>query len=543
MSNKSIVIALALLMALVGFVIFQSRKKQEGTLGDAAGPGIEKFRSVDFAQVKRLAISKGKETVEVVRQGDGWALQSSFGYPADGEKIDNLFKELKKMESFEVRGWDRDSHREFEVDDERGVRVRFLDGADKELANVVLGKRAPTKTFDSFLFVRFADEEQVFESAGSPRSYVGGSGKDLEKDYLLEKKLFKIPDENEIATAELIRPDRNLIVERRWIEKPKKTEEKKDGDAASAAPEGEKKEEAKPELEREETFYVASGPDGFQVTKNREYVARSFLNKKDLRVSEAIDPKTDLASIGLDKPQLKVTLKHRKKDDKEAKDEAVTVVFGNAIKDKEAKEGQTAEDKSYYVMLEGAMSGGRIFTIDKWDFNNWNKELKDFKEEEKKEEKKEEPKAEDKKDEASPPAAGQAAPGSPAPTAAPVIPPPPAPQPGEAAAPPSTVRASHILIPFQGAERAPADVNRSKEAARAEAERLHAELAKDASKFADLAKAHSSCPSAKDGGDLGSFGRGVMAKPFEDAAFRLKKDEISGVVETSFGFHIIRRTE
>jgi len=60
--------------------------------------------------------------------------------------------------------------------------------------------------------------------------------------------------------------------------------------------------------------------------------------------------------------------------------------------------------------------------------------------------------------------------------------------------------------------------------------------------FADLARQHSDCPSGKSGGDLGSFGRGQMVGPFEQAAFGLPVGGISGVIETQFGYHIIRRT-
>jgi parvulin-like peptidyl-prolyl isomerase len=62
-------------------------------------------------------------------------------------------------------------------------------------------------------------------------------------------------------------------------------------------------------------------------------------------------------------------------------------------------------------------------------------------------------------------------------------------------------------------------------------------------KFANIAKQVSLCPSAKRGGDLGSFGRGMMVKEFETAAFALNKGEISKPVKTKFGFHVIKRLE
>ena len=101
------------------------------------------------------------------------------------------------------------------------------------------------------------------------------------------------------------------------------------------------------------------------------------------------------------------------------------------------------------------------------------------------------------------------------------------------------VRASHILLMYKGSARSSA--TRSKDEAKQQIEQLHGEVAGGAN-FAELARQHSDCPSSASGGDLGSFGRGQMVKPFEETAFGLGVGETSGVVETDFGYHLIQRT-
>jgi len=87
------------------------------------------------------------------------------------------------------------------------------------------------------------------------------------------------------------------------------------------------------------------------------------------------------------------------------------------------------------------------------------------------------------------------------------------------------IRASHILVKTED-----------------EAKRLYEEIQAGAD-FAELAKEHSMCPSSRDGGDLRFFGKGMMVKPFEEAAFALKKGEVSLPVETQFCWHLIHLTD
>lgn len=98
---------------------------------------------------------------------------------------------------------------------------------------------------------------------------------------------------------------------------------------------------------------------------------------------------------------------------------------------------------------------------------------------------------------------------------------------------PPQVFARHILV-------SPADKSSdaSKREALDEIEAIRARLSAGAD-FKEEAASHSDCPSAKNGGSLGWFSRGMMVKPFDDAVFSMKKGEVSGVVETEFGYHLI----
>jgi len=88
------------------------------------------------------------------------------------------------------------------------------------------------------------------------------------------------------------------------------------------------------------------------------------------------------------------------------------------------------------------------------------------------------------------------------------------------------VRACHILVETEE-----------------EAKNLNAEILSGKISFDDAAKEYSKCPSGKSGGDLGFFGKGMMVKEFETAAFTLGVGEISEPVKTQFGWHLIVVTD
>ena len=104
---------------------------------------------------------------------------------------------------------------------------------------------------------------------------------------------------------------------------------------------------------------------------------------------------------------------------------------------------------------------------------------------------------------------------------------------------PEERQASHILIPFEGDD----DREKAKDIAKTKAEEVLKEVQKTPDKFADLAKQYSKDPgSAENGGDLGFFAANAMLKSFSDAVFGLKEGEISEVVESELGYHIIKLT-
>lgn len=109
---------------------------------------------------------------------------------------------------------------------------------------------------------------------------------------------------------------------------------------------------------------------------------------------------------------------------------------------------------------------------------------------------------------------------------------------------PDQVAARHILIPYVGSENAVPGATRGQAEARAHAEQIAREAQAPDADFKALAAKYTEEPGGKErGGDLGTFRRGQMVPAFEQVAFKLEIGQVSGVVASPFGFHVIQRYE
>ncbi|WP_434046556.1 MULTISPECIES: peptidylprolyl isomerase [Sorangium] len=129
--------------------------------------------------------------------------------------------------------------------------------------------------------------------------------------------------------------------------------------------------------------------------------------------------------------------------------------------------------------------------------------------------------------------------------ASPAPAPKPTPRPAQSAqAPREMFGAKHLLVMYKGSRRAPPTIERTKAEAQARATEAMKKAKADPSKFADIVKEYSDEPGAdKRGGDLGRFPKGAMVPEFQVGLEKIKVGEVSDLVETPFGFHVILRTQ
>ena len=101
------------------------------------------------------------------------------------------------------------------------------------------------------------------------------------------------------------------------------------------------------------------------------------------------------------------------------------------------------------------------------------------------------------------------------------------------------IQASHVLVSYVNTQNSSSLLTKAEALERIQD--LKSQVLSGMS-FSEIATEFSDCPSAEKGGDLGKFGRGAMVKAFDIAAFELEVGEVSEVVETEFGYHLIHRT-
>jgi hypothetical protein len=347
------------------------------TVPEGSTAAFERFRKTSFDDVARIKIAKGKgDPVEVRKEAGGWVVTSAYGYPADAERMEKLLKSLKAIaatEELEIAGEYPDSHAEFEVDTRKGSFITLFDKDDRELARLTVGATAQSRDFKvTRVFVRFADEPQTCKVQSDIRSEASLYGEQAESKTFLLKSLFKLGDEDELIEVRLIRPGKDdLLVERRYREVPVEKPQS-ESESPGSEEEGEDRPEEKPETRKEEYFVVTSGSETQAVDKDKTWAARSLIDRaRTLSVEDAAEPKP-LGEYGLDEPRLRVIASYRKKEKPESPLKSLSLRFGNATKD------DKGEDRDVYFFLEDEEYKGRIYTISKWTFDSWNKELKDF---------------------------------------------------------------------------------------------------------------------------------------------------------------------
>jgi hypothetical protein len=105
---------------------------------------------------------------------------------------------------------------------------------------------------------------------------------------------------------------------------------------------------------------------------------------------------------------------------------------------------------------------------------------------------------------------------------------------------PTEIAARHLLVMYAGSQRAPARITRTRDEARARAEEA-LRRARAGEDWVALVREYTDEEGSPEGGDLGNFGHGAMVPAFERAAFALEVGDVSDVVESPFGFHVIQR--
>lgn len=520
MKIKTLLLA-AFIVTAIAIVALQKGQQPESR--DARlGKTLITASAIDTLGGIKVETAVGK--VDLALQDGKWVVPGRAGFPADLEKLEKLFQKLNQTTAVEMVTSNEKRHSSLGLEWVDGqpvngdATVLSLIGKDGEkVSTLIMGKSRQSK------------EQTGGFGAGADGQYLRFAGSN--ECYLISERVWvdkKTP--NWIRHNMAAYPPDDLKSITVDFPEPEKTDVKIFRNLTS------------------EALTIADIPAGKQLKKAQIDSATSFFST--LAVDDVVAVGTTLEKTAFENP-VKVAMETFDgiRLDIRIGSSDVTVPDTGSVRlvsiTATAPEGLTGEKAD--KVSELAASGARwVYALRAWRVQNLTAELDKYFEDQPKPAEPAQPVEAEAAPAEKAPVAGATAEAAPADVAAPAptdetaapasVQAPEVPEAPEA--PLTRVSASHILVAWKGADRASA--GRSREEADKLIKEIKASLAKGES-FEALAKKHSDCPSGSKGGDLGFFGRGRMAKPFEDAAFALKIGQISDIVETKFGFHLIRR--
>lgn len=476
----------ALAMAIITALLYGIRRSptldyQRGALLIPQG--------LELDNLAKLTLKEKDKTLSLVRQGQGFAIVQSSNYPADTKKINELLIKCLEIRIADKVTTDADNHAELGVKEgSEDATIVYFYGKDEPKADEGKDKKG---------------DEKNEKGKGGPKPLVAfvvgksvprGSGSyvrllDQDTVYASEKSIYLSTSPTSYMETEIVNVKKEDVQQ--------VSVKLKDASYTIAR-------------DKDDNVVLKNIPKGKQAKQSdvdSVFDTLSWVSFNEVMPAAKVDAPWDATYTCQLKKDKHTTYRARlaKKGDKhylqmDAQGPPPALIEKSRLIEKDASKEELEKKDAIFTAADKAAEftarhKGWAYEISEWKAEKMRKPLKDLIED--------------------------------------------IPKPDE----PEEIAASHILIAYKGAEKADAKITRSKDEAKKLAEKILKEAkAKDAD-FAALAKKHSDGPSKTKGGDLGTFKKKAMHENFEKAAWKLKPDEISAVVETPFGFHIILRTK
>lgn len=514
MDKKNLLLIVAIVL-LAGLFYISKNKSQvynqsESKLG---------VKLVDIQQgtIEGVRITKNNVPMNLIQKNNTWIVKEKDSYPADGKKIADLVNSIRnlkgdifytsdvsKFHSFALLDPNDSKLKEFGAADVSGTKVELLNEKSEVIASVILGKVKESKASNESayappkksIYARKSNSNDVYlcnnliSADNSPSNWIN-------KDLIDIKK-------NKIKAVEIKKNEKEPVV----ISRPNPKDE----------PTLSKIKEAHKPLTSiiDSTFKAAELLKIESIMTNEEAKDLKFVNTFTLKdfegliyefkFTEGIADKNNQHCLNIKASIDEAYINDVSKKEDEKKDGITKLTLDQAKA--QVKEFNEKHEKWHYLLAS-------------WVVKRFLKDIDELTEPIKKETP-EKP-------------AGEPGTEQPMPQEPDIV------DENDTNVNQDLITCSHILIAFKTAKNASA--TRTKEEAKTLAEKLLKETRAENADFAKIAKENSDDGSKANGGDLGAFGKGAMVKPFEAAAFALKVGGISEIVESDFGYHIIKRTK